>query len=1796
MNIHYKTGRISTPSLKTLLAAFMLLTVLMPFAMRAQTYCEPQVSPVGANSPTEPISLVQFGSGANAINNASSAEVSTSVPKYEDFTAISMTVEKGSTYTLVVKGNTDGNNTNYITVYIDWNQDGTFSNSLSNNEKYQYTPALINSNGADDIEMVYDITIPTEALTGHTVMRVVKNYQAPSPSPCYPVATFGQTEDYTLIVAGATAVQSVAVTTQNSAPAAITTANGTLQLTASVLPATVSQNVTWSITQGSAYATVSANGLVTAIGNGTVTVTATSVSDTSVSGSLQITVSNQTAAAACTFAAVAVTGFNADVIAEGTGANANARATQPIDGANGYYSQDFVPANPHSSGASAAAYGGGFPNNGTVNSAAVSGLSFQLASYTGNNALVLRNSLTNTGTLTFTQQKKAQKVYLAWVSAEGTNDVDVTVNFADGTSQVFTAQQAADWWSDTTPGASIKAAGPLGRVSVITTAAWAPVNSFSGLTQTYLFQKELELNSANYNKLIASVSFIKATSANAATTTAILGVSICETPAVAIPQNGPVTITAGFNHDIIANGVGNASASSTIGFDQTNSRALVSLDFQATASSALPTYGLPVNGTINSVQTNGVTFQLADYNGNNALFLTPTYVGNGAPNNGTLAFSAQNVGTIYILAGAAGGGVQNLPFTATINFSDATTQAATLTVGDWYNGNSFAIKGMGRVNRANNNLEGDSNNPRLYEISLPVDAANQAKTITGISFSFNGDQSAEYGSEIRMSVLAITTADVTETPVQQLTVVTNNNVPAAITEPQGTIELHGVYNGQDLYGTSLIWSIAEGGTGTASIDIYGKVTGIANGTVIAHAKLTDNDAVYGELTITISGQTEGYCDAYFINGCNEYVYIASVATTGATININNQSTGCSNDNSLSGYANYTAQSASAPQGSTVTFTMGFNTPGLGTAYLSAWIDWNQDFIFSDSEQIYASTGEEPDNLTFTVIVPANATLGTTRIRLKAVNGWIGGGACGFNSYGEVEDYTFTVTQPVVVSTVTVATQNNAAAEITAANGTLQLTATVNPAAANQNVTWSITSGNTFASVAANGLVTAVANGTVTVRATSVADATKYGELNVVINTGSSNECPSLTSLYENFDTLSCCAMGVVPTCWESIRLGNASQIISSTNPASGTSQIYQNGYGSGVVSIVVLPHFSNVNAGTHQFRFKVKANSTGALDFGYITDTNDAATFVVIQSLTITNSSYNSTDAERTLSVPSTVPANARLAIRNPGTTWAGIYWDDVYWEPIPVSASITVATQNNIAATITADNGTLQLTATVTPTGQTVNWTVTEGTANATVTANGLVTAVANGTVTVRATIAGTEIYDEITITISNQVIPVTIVTVTVDNSAPATITVDGGTLQLEATVTPANATNTDVIWTINQGGDYATIDENGEVTATANGTVTVRATAADGTVYGEISITITGQVIPVTAVTVSVENDASATITVDGGTLQLEATIVPANATNTDVIWTITEGADFATVDANGVVTAIANGTVTVRATAADGTVYGDITITVTGQVIPVTAVTVSVENDAPATITTDGGTLQLEAAIAPSNATNTDVTWTITEGADYATVDANGVVTATANGTVTVRATAADGTVYGEITVTITGQVIAVTAITVTVENDAEPTITTQGGTLQLIATVTPADATVTDVTWSITEGADFATVDTNGVVTAIANGTVTVRATAADGTVYGEIEVTINLTMGLGDVTALRFSIYPNPTTGILNISANSAVKDVMVYNMLGQQVLHGNQNQVNLQVAEQGVYSVQVQFENGTTISQKVVKN
>jgi hypothetical protein len=358
---------------------------------------------------------------------------------------------------------------------------------------------------------------------------------------------------------------------------------------------------------------------------------------------------------------------------------------------------------------------------------------------------------------------------------------------------------------------------------------------------------------------------------------------------------------------------------------------------------------------------------------------------------------------------------------------------------------------------------------------------------------------------------------------------------------------------------------------------------------------------------------------------------------------------------------------------------------------------------------------------------------------------------------------------------------------------------------------------------------------------------------VMVKEFSTNPCAPVSSFYENFDApaLTCCNMGVVPECWSSISTATgANQIISNTTPASGTNNIYQFGYGTGKISIVVMREVNNINAGTHQFRFKLRANSgPGNLDFGYIMDINNASTFVTIQTINVTNSSYNDPTAERTFTVPNTVPSNARLAIRNPGTSWAGFYWDDAYWEPIaptPVQ-SIDVTTQNNVPAVITSNTGTLQTIATILPAAanQNVSWSIVNGTGSATISPSGLVTAQGNGTVWAKAvSVEDSNVKDSLEITISGQLVSIISLDVQTENNVSPVIIINGGTLQTEAVIIPANTSNPDVTWSIINGTGSATISATGLVTAQGNGTVWAKAVSVQNpTVKDSLLITISGQ-----------------------------------------------------------------------------------------------------------------------------------------------------------------------------------------------------------------------------------------------------------------------------------------------------------------------------------------------------------------
>ena len=269
-----------------------------------------------------------------------------------------------------------------------------------------------------------------------------------------------------------------------------------------------------------------------------------------------------------------------------------------------------------------------------------------------------------------------------------------------------------------------------------------------------------------------------------------------------------------------------------------------------------------------------------------------------------------------------------------------------------------------------------------------------------------------------------------------------------------------------------------------------------------------------------------------------------------------------------------------------------------------------------------------------------------------------------------------------------------------------------------------------------------------------------------------------------------------------------------------------------------------------------------------------------------------------------------------------------------------------------------------------------------------------------------------------------------------------EGGTATLTATITPSNATDQNVTWS-SDNESVATVDQNGRVTAVAQGGATITA-AVDGK-SAKCSVTVNAAApVPVTSVSL----DKTSLGLTEGDTETLTATVEPSDATNKNVTWS-TSDASIATVT-DGVVTAVAPGTATITVTTVDQSKTATCTVTVT---VPVTGVTLNKTR----TSLYVGDTETLTATVAPDNATNKAVTWT-SSNPSVATVE-NGVVTAVAPGTAVITATTQDGNHTAACAVTVRPDVPPANPnYRITVE-------ATQGGTVTADPTAAKAGATVT-----------------------------------------------------------------------------------------------------------------------------------
>ena len=249
---------------------------------------------------------------------------------------------------------------------------------------------------------------------------------------------------------------------------------------------------------------------------------------------------------------------------------------------------------------------------------------------------------------------------------------------------------------------------------------------------------------------------------------------------------------------------------------------------------------------------------------------------------------------------------------------------------------------------------------------------------------------------------------------------------------------------------------------------------------------------------------------------------------------------------------------------------------------------------------------------------------------------------------------------------------------------------------------------------------------------------------------------------------------------------------------------------------------------------------------------------------------------------------------------------------------------------------------------------------------------------------------------------------------------------------------------------------------------------------------------------------------------TQTLTATVEPANAKDRVLSWS-TDNENVATV-ANGVVTAVAEGTTIITVTAGNSKKMAKCVVKVfhpevTGVTLDKTALPLFV-----------GDSETLTPTVTPAEAKAKDVTW---ESSDetVATVDENGVVTGVAKGEAIITATTIDGGFTASCTVTVT----PVAVIGVTLNKGSLTLQRLKSETLT--ATVVPENATNKTVTWESSDET-VAIVSAAGLVRALKIGTTTITVTTNDGYFTETCEVTV-IPSGSGPgMAALPDPVYFN----------------------------------------------------------------
>ena len=313
------------------------------------------------------------------------------------------------------------------------------------------------------------------------------------------------------------------------------------------------------------------------------------------------------------------------------------------------------------------------------------------------------------------------------------------------------------------------------------------------------------------------------------------------------------------------------------------------------------------------------------------------------------------------------------------------------------------------------------------------------------------------------------------------------------------------------------------------------------------------------------------------------------------------------------------------------------------------------------------------------------------------------------------------------------------------------------------------------------------------------------------------------------------------------------------------------------------------------------------------------------------------------------------------------------------------------------------------------------------------------------------------------------------------------GETFELIATVWPDSLySRVNLEWKSNNQS-VAVVNAFGLVTAVGVGECVV--TVNCGLVDAACEITVTENEIMAEAVAVTPE---SAELEV-GETVALSANIYPENTTDKSLVWA-SSNASVASVDGNGEVTAVAQGTCVITATC--GEVGGTCAITVKNPVVPAEYVVLEPES----AVLEVGDTLEITATVYPENTTDARLTWRSSDE-NVATVRGHGNRYATVIAknpgecTITAECYNLNGVIVGCSSITVRIQEVLADSVVLNLDS----AMLEIGGELALIAIVYPEDVT-DELTWQ-SSNEEVAIVNQSGVVNAVAPGECDVTATCS-----------------------------------------------------------------------------------------------